>query len=170
MRVLCSVLSLLAGCEGIDKVEILSGDHCAPPREATIACVRDGDTVEVGECGGEAVRLLGINSPEIAHDSTEADECYGPEAAAWVTDYLLGQDVRLEFDATCTDVYDRTLAYIYLPEAAEDGSDELANEVIVREGYARVFEDFDDIALADQLYAAQADAQANNAGLWASCE
>jgi micrococcal nuclease len=164
------LLPFLAACRGLDSVEIVSGDHCAPSREETVGCARDGDTLELDDCGGEAIRLLGINAPEIAHDSTEVDECYGPESAAWVSDLTVGRDVRLEFDTTCEDKYFRTLAYIYmLPE--EEGDDEVfLNEEIVRQGYARVYEDFDDIRLADTLYAAQDEAQAENRGLWSVCE
>ncbi|MDP2304534.1 MAG: thermonuclease family protein [Pseudomonadota bacterium] len=168
MFVATAILVLLGGCRGLDSVPIIAGDHCAPDRDATVGCTRDGDTIELEACGGEALRLLGIDSPEIAHDSTEVDQCFGPEAAAWMEDRLLGVDVRLEFDATCADTYGRTLAYVWALEA--DGTETLVNEEIVREGYARVFEDFDDIRLADRLYAAQADAQSVNAGLWATCE
>lgn len=166
-----AILLLLAGCRGLDAVEIVTRDpedFCAPDREVTVACVRDGDTIELGACGGEAVRLLGIDTPEIAHDSTEVDECFGPQAAAWMADRLVGVDVRLEFDATCADIYGRTLAYVWALES--DGTETLVNEEILRAGYARVYEDFDDIRLADRLYAAQADAQTINAGLWAVCE
>jgi micrococcal nuclease len=153
----------------LDAVDVVSGAHCAPAREETIGCDRDGDTVEIGACGGEPIRLLGINSPEIAHSASEVDECYGPEAAAWVADLLVGADVRLEFDKTCQDTYERTLAYIYI--LPTDGEEEVfANEEIVRQGYARVYEDFDDIQLAPQLYAAQDEAQATNRGLWGVCE
>ncbi|MDP2315986.1 MAG: thermonuclease family protein [Pseudomonadota bacterium] len=168
MSVARSILFLLVGCRGIDSVAIVAGDHCASDREANVACARDGDTLELEACGGEAVRLLGINAPEIAHSSAEVDECFGLEAATWMADRLVGVDVRLEFDATCTDIYDRTLAYVWVVE--DDGTETLINEEILKAGYARVYEDFDDIRLADRLYAAEADAQAINAGLWQVCE
>jgi micrococcal nuclease len=168
MSVALSVLLLVMGCRGLDSVEIIAGDHCARDRSETVACTRDGDTVEVGVCGGEAVRLLGINSPEIAHDGTEVDECFGPEAAAWMEERLVGVDVRLEFDATCADTYGRTLAYVWTTD--EDGEESLLNAEILRAGYARVYEDFSDIRLIDTLRAAQEDAQATNSGLWAVCE
>lgn len=162
------LLPLLHGCRGLDAVEIVAGEHCADDREVEVACTLDGDTFQVGACGGESVRLLGINAPEIAHDGTEVDECWGPESAAWLTDRLDGLDLLLEFDATCEDVYGRTLAYAWIVE--EDGARALLNAEILSEGMARVYEDFDDIRLAPTLYAAQAQAQAQNVGLWSTCE
>lgn len=168
MIVARAILVLLGGCRGIDSVPIVAGEHCEPDREETVACTLDGDTVQMGVCGGESVRLLGVSAPEIAHDSSEIDECFGPEAAAWMAARLDGEDVRLEFDAECADQYERTLAYVWTVD--QDGEESLVNEEIIRAGYARVYEDFDDIRLAERLYAAQADAQAMNAGLWAVCE
>lgn len=129
--------------------------------------MRDGDTFEVEE--GEAVRMLGVNSPEIAHSSDEVAECFGDEAAAWATERLLGLEINLSFDATCEDTYGRTLAYAWTTDL-ETGEEILLNEEIVELGYARVYEDFDDIRLADRLYAAQDRAVATNSGLWAVCE
>lgn len=163
------VMVALLGCRGLDSVDIVAGVHCAPDREVEIACVLDGDTFQVGTCGGESIRLLGVAAPEIAHNDSEIDECWGPESAAWLTDRLpVGTTVRLEFDAECADTYERTLAYAWIVE--DDGEEVLLNEEIIRAGQARVYEDFDDIRLASRLYAAQADAVATNEGLWAVCE
>ncbi|MFN7143665.1 MAG: thermonuclease family protein, partial [Myxococcota bacterium] len=79
------VMVALLGCRGLDSVDIVAGEHCAPDREVEIACVLDGDTFQVGECGGESVRLLGVAAPEIAHNDSEVDECWGPESASWLT-------------------------------------------------------------------------------------
>jgi micrococcal nuclease len=157
----------IPGCVGIDAVPILGADACEASREAEVTSVRDGDTFEVED--GEAVRMLGVNSPEIAHDSTEVSECFGDEAAAWATERLTELTVTLSFDTTCEDTYGRTLAYAWTTDE-ETLEEILLNEEIVELGYARVYEDFDDIRLADRLYAAQDRAQATNAGLWAVCE
>lgn len=161
----------LVGCKGLDRVPVLEGEQCASPRLATVACVVDGDTVDLEFCGGERVRLLGIQAPEVAHAAGETDECYGPEATERLSLLAQGRAVELRFDAVCADAYGRTLAYVYvLPE--EDGGDSdaiLANERMVLEGYAKVYEDFDDIALAERLYAAEADARDDARGLWSEC-
>jgi micrococcal nuclease len=165
------VLVLASGCQGLDSVPVLAGYHCAEERaDVQVACVLDGDTVQVGECGGESVRLLGINAPEIAHNESETAECWGPEAQSWMTDLLTDQTVRLTFDTTCTDMYGRTLAYVWLPDPDGGTDDVLVNERAVLAGQARVFEDFDDIRLADWLYSAQNTAKDADVGLWGACE
>lgn len=164
--------SLLSGCKGLDVVPILEGDHCAAPREEIVACTLDGDTFNVGVCGGESVRLLGVDAPEIAHNDSEVPDCWGPESESFLRAYLEGATVRLEFDTTCTDTYERTLAYAWLPDGdPEDESDDiLVNAEIIRLGYATVYEDFDDIRLISLLDNAQWAAEAAGAGLWSACE
>ncbi|MBM4393208.1 MAG: thermonuclease family protein [Deltaproteobacteria bacterium] len=157
-----------------------------------------GDTGELNSSGSDApsgddayvldVRMLGVDAPEIAHDSTEVADCYGDEAANFSSDLLLDQWVILSFDRTCTDAYGRALAYVILGDVyddvdeCEDTEDDdvcepdstdaavLVNDILIRYGYARVYEEFDDIRLAELLYSAQEAAQASNQGLWAECE
>lgn len=172
MRLLpCSLLALL-GCKGIDRVPVLEGNQCASPRLATIACVIDGDTVDLEFCGGERVRLLGISAPEIAHSAGESDECYGREATERLTVLALGRTVELRFDHECYDVTEsrRTLAYLYLqPEEGADDDVVHVNEQLLAEGYASVYEEFDDFVLADWFYAVEAEAREAQRGLWGAC-
>jgi micrococcal nuclease len=177
-------LPLLAvlGCYSLDDVPLFAGAHCDLPREATVVRVLDGDTLQLDSCEGETVRLLGVSAPEVVHDVADAcvsdpgadagerDDCFGPEARAAMADLLVGQTVRLEFDATCADRYGRTLAYVYLPGAGAGGSDLFVNQWVILKGYARVYEDFDDILQRDVLYTAQYAAESASAGLWGTCE
>lgn len=89
--------------------------------------VVDGDTLKLD--GGVRVRLMGIDTPEIAHDG-QPDEPWGREAAEWLKQRLTGKRVRLEYDREREDRYGRTLAFVYL-------GDVLINEEIVREGFGR---------------------------------
>ena len=164
---------LLIACFAIDLVPTFAEPRCATERIAYVACVRDGDTIELESCGGEAVRMLGVDAPEIAHSDAEVDQCYGPESRAWTTDRLLDRYVRLSFDATCQDTYGRTLAYVYLLDEGDTAGEDpgtFINSAIIRSGYARVYEDFDNILLAEQLYTAQTAAEQANVGIWATCE
>lgn len=160
---------LLTSCRGLDVVPVLDVDNCAPSRTAEVARTLDGDTFETTD--GETIRLLGINAPEIAHPDQDV-ECWGPESADWLAEQLSGQVIRLAFDAECTDLYGRTLAYVWtIGEDTGDSSDDvLINEQSVREGESRVYEDFDNIKLADVLYAAEAVAKRDAVGLWGVCE
>lgn len=102
--------------------------------------VYDGDTVKLDN--GLHVRLIGIDTPE-SHDNLKMGRDVkklkkskkillkmGQQAAAYTTQLLEGQQVRLVFDVEPHDRYERTLAYLYLP----DGT--FVNEKIIREGYA----------------------------------
>jgi endonuclease YncB( thermonuclease family) len=177
---------LLSACKGLDVVPIFTTDTCAfdglesASREVYVARTLDGDTFETDT--GESVRLLGINTPEIAHPE-QAEECWGPESADWLAEELTGLTVQLTFDKECTDIYGRTLAYVrtstgYVAlDTADTGSstatldwDVLVNEQSVRLGESVVYEDFDDVKLATVLYDAQAVAEREGAGLWGVCE
>lgn len=137
-----------------------------------MACTLDGDTFQVGTCGGESIRLLGVDAPEIAHNDSEVAECWGPESASYLAELLADLTVRLEFDTTCTDTYGRTLAYAWIPEGdpEETSDDLLVNRDVIRQGMATVYEEFDDIRRADQLYSDEYAARQAGLGLWSACE
>jgi len=94
-------------------------------REALVVKVFDGDTVQLD--GGEKVRLIGIDTPELHEsDKLRADsqrtgqdiltiKAMGKKAYEFTNSWVLGQRVRLEFDVQRRDKYGRLLAYIYLP-------------------------------------------------------
>lgn len=97
---------------------------CAAPtdtegqsRTASVEYVIDGDTIIVD--GGERVRFLGIDAPEVARDGSKAEPC-ADEATTVVEDSLKGATVTLTPDETQPpqDRYGRTLAYVEV-----DGTD-----------------------------------------------
>ena len=168
MLLLIRPLVGLLSCQSLDEMNLLDANNCAPTRNVVVARVLDGDTFETTE--GETIRLLGINAPEIEHPP-DAEECWGSESATWLNEELYGQELRLGFDVTCEDAYERTLAYAWVEGPLEEDTDDvLINELSVREGQSRVYEDFDNVSLADVLYAAEALAQAESVGLWGVCE
>ncbi len=164
---------------------------------AFVACVLDGDTVDLYACGlengGETIRMLGINTPEIEHPGEPA-ECWGDEAAAETSGLLLGREVLVTYDGgKREDLYGRTLAYLWaidqtledlsdLPgiaevveldsDLAEDGRALLINEYLAAQGHARVYgpEVFGELKLQARLEAAQAAAEVAGRGLWGACE
>lgn len=72
----------------------------------------DGDTVNLAD--GRIVRLLGTDSPEIAHNATETDEPGAQEAKAYTESALVGKTVRMYVNRnTPTDRYGRTLALLF---------------------------------------------------------
>lgn len=172
----------LAGCgvpdtlpDWEDSVPI-EGDipSCAPPRDVRVACVVDGDTLDVGQCGeddGERIRLLGVNAPELAHDDAPA-ECWADLATAQLERLVLGIDITLTFDAECEDIYGRTLAYLWIPAPEDEEEDLLVNEELLLEGHVRLYDEewVDDLRHQTRLEDAEAEARAKGLGLWAACD
>lgn len=147
---LAAAASLLAGCH-----RGTSG--------ATVDYVVDGDTIDV-RVGGhvERVRLIGIDTPEIAHGDTPG-ECFGPEATEFTAGLLPeGTAVRLERDVVGRDDYGRLLAYVYV-------GDLHVNVEIVRAGYATPLSippnDTFALVIADAAHTAKTD----GLGLWSAC-
>lgn len=126
----------------------------------------DGDTLSVTIDGiGQTIRLIGIDTPEIAGPYTSA-ECYGAEASSAAKEKLAGKKVRLAADTVSgnRDKYGRLLRYVYL----EDGT--LLNEWLVLEGYAYEYT-YNNISYEFQaeFKAAQILARQNQKGLWEAC-
>ncbi|MFP3870268.1 MAG: thermonuclease family protein [Syntrophobacteria bacterium] len=101
----------------------------AAPSRYLVRWVDDGDTIVLE--GGERVRYLGINAPEIAHGD-KPGEPYGNEARRFNRSLVLGCRVNLEFGERRRDVHGRLLAYVFL----EDGT--FVNGELVRVGYAHL--------------------------------
>ncbi len=76
----------------------------------TIKRVSDGDTIVLEN--NNKIRLLGINTPEVAKGRSPA-EAGGNRAKNWLIKRLKNQRVRLEYDAVKQDKYNRTLAYVF---------------------------------------------------------
>ncbi len=83
-------------------------------QKAKVTWVYDGDTVKLS--GGEKVRLIGINTPELGRDGAP-DEPYAQQAKQLLEKLLAtqGHKILLRFDASRTDRHERLLAHVYLP-------------------------------------------------------
>jgi len=186
-------LGLALGCTPLEeRVEIFDVEWCAPERSVAATCVVDGDTFDLASCAEtqtgevERVRMLGVDSPEVAHGD-EAAECFGQEATEYLTDLLWGRSVRLEFDTECEGNFGRTLAWVFIEvepddeliehlsqfddlEVQEDGSFEvLVNELVVRAGYANLYTDIGDGRYDRRLIDAAQQAAFTDEGLWGVC-
>ena len=135
-----------------------------PPPLAAVVEIVDGDTIVVRSgARTEAVRLIGIDTPEVAHHGQGA-ECYGPEAAARLAQLIpVGSTVRLARDLEARDVYDRVLAYVF----TLDG--DLVNVTLAAEGYATELAIAPNVSLNDAVRTAISGARAHRLGLWESC-
>lgn len=97
---------------------------------AEVAYVIDGDTFDTSE--GERIRLLGIDTPE-------RNECYYVESSYFVKNWLEGKKVFLEKDVRDTDVYGRSLRYVFInyePNGVATSTKILVNKELLKRGYA----------------------------------
>lgn len=120
--------------------------------------VIDGDTVILDN--HERVRLIGINSPEIA-SKYHRGEYYGKEAKKYLKKRIEGKEISLKPGAEPFDKYERRLAYIYLT----DGT--FINEELVRLGYAETFRKFPFI-YKEQFLELEKEAKDKRLGMWSA--
>ena len=128
-------------------------------QQTVVERVIDGDTVVIS--GGEHLRYIGIDTPEL-HHPTKPVQWYAREAAAFNRSLVEGKPVRLEFDVERRDKYGRLLAYIYL----EDGT--FVNAELVRQGYAHLLTIPPNVKYAHLFIACQKEARNAARGLWAT--
>lgn len=126
----------------------------------------DGDTIKVlMNNKEEAVRLIGIDSPEVA-DPRIPVQCFGVEASNKAKELLTGKNVMLESDATQgeRDKYGRLLRYVFL----EDGTN--FNKLMIEEGYAHEYTYKDNqYKYRNEFINSEKEARENKRGLWNSC-
>lgn len=126
--------------------------------------VIDGDTFWVDMESGphEKVRLLGVDTPEVAHDGAPA-ECFAKNSTEYTKSKLTKDRFWMSFDDECEDHYGRTLAYIttregfFQPEQLESG-------------FAVVMTVKPNDTYRDDFEEAEQRARASGAGLWGACD
>jgi micrococcal nuclease len=129
-----------------------------PGDDTTVERIIDGDTVVVA--GGERVRFIGVDTPEVNQDA-----CFAAEATAFTRSLIpVGTGVRLVYDVERTDRYGRTLAYIY---RTADGL--FVNAQLVSEGFAQILTIPPNVAHAEEFLAAERRARDGGLGLWGGC-
>jgi micrococcal nuclease len=129
-------------------------ENTQPSREKTkVIKVIDGDTIEI--TGNQKVRYIGMDTPEIS----DKKECYGIEASNKNKDLVLNQEIEIEKDVSETDRFGRLLRYVYI-------EGQMVNEILIREGFAKVSTFPPDIKNKDIFLKAEQEARNNNKGLW----
>ena len=139
----------------------LSGGSCNPFRQsggesarAKVSRVIDGDTIVVS--GGERVRYVGVDTPEVGEDA----EPFGPEATELNRRLVEGRSVLLVKDTSDRDRFGRLLRFAYA-----DGI--LVNAELVREGYAQAVVFPPDDEHAGCFAALEEEARTGRRGMWA---
>lgn len=100
----------------------------------TFGCDFNGDRRVSGQ--EEHVRLLGIDAPEMHYsrkNQSGRNEPFALEAKTLLEQSILQRRVYLEFDQEQYDLYNRTLAYVYLDERGE----RMLNRLLLEKGLAK---------------------------------
>lgn len=134
---------------------------------AEIVYVIDGDTIIASWNGKEhKVRMIGIDAPESVSATEEENTVYGELASEYTKANLHeGMKIYLTFDIERTDIYGRTLAYIWLNTDFTDMNNLYQNQM-VSEGYAIAVKYEPNILYWQVLEASMLDAVTNKSGLW----
>ena len=119
--------------------------------------VDDGDTIVVA--GGERVRYLGINTPEVARKDKPA-EPFGDEAKAFNKKLVQGHWINLKLAEQQRDHYGRLLASVFLA----DGT--FVNGELVRQGYAHLVRKQPKLPYWKRLLELQRQALKEKKGMW----
>jgi len=123
--------------------------------------VIDGDTIQLSN--GRHVRYIGIDTPEVREKKggewVYQPEGYAIEAKEFNRKLVEGKKVRLEFDVVRSDKYKRWLAYVFI-------DDKMANEELLRGGYATLYTYPPNVRHVDRFVAAQQEARQGKRGLW----
>lgn len=120
--------------------------------------VIDGDTITVSGVG--VVRLLGVDAPEKTGGYRQS-EPFGDAATTFMKRLVEGQIVKLEYDGARKDQYNRTLAYVFLPDGR------LANLEIIKAGLAESYRRFE-YSRKPAFFAAEREAKDAKRGIWAT--
>lgn len=111
----------------------------------------DGDTIKIND--GRTIRLICVDTPEFG-------EIGSNKATLYLESLILYKKVRLEKDASETDLYNRTLRYLYL-----DG--QFINKDIVEKGFARAYPIYPDTTLCPEILEAEKRAKSAQLEIWA---
>ena len=118
----------------------------------TVAYVIDGDSFNCRD--GTKIRLLLVNAPESGP--------FGDLARRALVGLLpVGETFRIEFDRERRDGQGRRLGYVFLADG------QMANELMIRQGYAFLKPSEDNRRYLSRLREAEAAARETRRGLWA---
>ncbi|MFA6532878.1 MAG: thermonuclease family protein [Patescibacteria group bacterium] len=125
--------------------------------------VIDGDTIEIE--GKIKVRYIGINTPEIYHDTTgkkTGEQCFAEESYLENKRLVEGKTVTLVKDISDKDKYGRLLRYVYI-------EDLFINDYLIKNGYAKLMTIKPDIKYSQEFKTLEKEAKINNLGMWEKC-
>lgn len=179
------ILLSMTGCRSVPPVTSISSRQ---PSDATSAVtdraaatsrfesvkvtrITDGDTITVEGTDGRSrkVRILGVDSPEMALNGNPA-EFFALEAKAFTEKILLNRSVYLERDNSDTDDYGRQLRYVWLDDPGRITAETIArvnfSALLISGGYAAAYRSGDDSKYRSFFLEYETDARAAHKGMW----
>ncbi len=137
----------------------------APALSGRVSYAIDGDTiiVELGGSAGTHVRLIGIDTPEIAHGGRPGG-CYGKAAARITRRLAQGREVELQPGRERHDRYGRLLAYVRVVGGPAD-----LERTLLTLGAARTLAIPPNVDRAAAYAGLERAARRARAGLWGAC-
>lgn len=127
-----------------------------------VARVIDGDTFVLSD--SQHVRMLGIDTPELAHLSYPA-EAYSDSATILTEQLIDGKIIKLTFDGKSFDIFGRLLAYVWLTNI--NGKDSVFVQAeLLKKGYARISHYPKGMLYYEIFYNLRRTAMKNNLGIW----
>jgi micrococcal nuclease len=146
-------------------VALLQRLHSKSALAGRVTYVIDGDTVVVRLDSEQAVhvRLIGINTPEIAHFG-KPGECFGLRAASLTRRLALGHRVLLQAGRERHDRYGRLLAYVRVLGGPED-----LERTLLARGAAHTLAIAPNVDRAATYARFESAAREAGRGLWGAC-
>lgn len=120
--------------------------------------VVDGDTLRLKD--GRRVRLIGVNTPELAHGKRKA-EPLARAAKRFTQRFLAGGHIELVYDRDRRDKYNRLLAHVY------NHRGESLEAALLSAGLAFHIAVAPNLSLAECLASREQEARARGLGVWA---
>lgn len=141
-------------------------DNCKVDRidaTATVAHVHDGDTVRL--TNHQKVRLIGINTPELARDQ-HPEQAFARQARQALIQLLrpFNNRISIRYGQQRHDKYQRTLAHLYLPDGRN------IQQLLISQGLATAFTTPPNNQLSHCYRQAEQTAIKQGLGIWARPE
>jgi micrococcal nuclease len=161
-RALLALLILVMVSAGMALLRLIPESEQAGGSTVLVKRVVDGDTIIVIMPTGkeERVRLIGVDTPELARDG-RPEQFFAREATVCARRLADKASVMMERDAFCADRddYGRLLRYVWLPDGR------LMNEELIISGCGKAFTRFR-FSLMEQFKASERRARRERRGIW----
>lgn len=142
MLIIAALIAVYFFYDDFDIKKYLQEDVCFV--ETEFVRVVDGDTIVVKLDGENVkVRFIGVDAPESVHSDESKNTAEGELASEYLKNLLDKTDkLYLQYDVEQTDIYGRTLAYVWVSDKVDitcdaDVENYMLNAMLVKAGFAK---------------------------------